>query len=223
MVIPWIGFEFNRLAKLVEPTSKAKFVEFVTAVQRDTMPGVHLPVLDWPYVEGLRIDEAMHPLTILAVGLYGEVLPNQNGAPLRLVVPWKYGFKSGKSLARIRFVEHQPKTAWEKANSHEYGFYSNVNPNVASFELRRVRPALQRALESECSGLPSAYRKILEMLERERTAAEIVTGMRGLFSERQVLAWLDELDTLCFIETAAANTGDPAAWPAFTPSVASLR
>ncbi len=130
MVIPWIGFEFNRLAKLVEPTSKAKFVEFVTAVQPDTMPGVHLPVLDWPYVEGLRIDEAMHPLTILAVGLYGEVLPNQNGAPLRLVVPWKYGFKSGKSLARIRFVGEQPKTAWEKANSHEYGFYSNVNPDV---------------------------------------------------------------------------------------------
>ena len=130
MVIPWIGFEFSRIAKLVEPTSKAKFVEFVTALQRDTMPGVRLPVLDWPYAEGLRIDEAMHPLTIIAVGLYGEVLPNQNGAPLRLVVPWKYGFKSAKSLVRIRFVEKQPKTAWEKAAPHEYGFYSNVNPNV---------------------------------------------------------------------------------------------
>ena len=130
MVIPWIGFEFNRIAKLVEPTSKAKFVEFVTALQPETMPGLRRPVLDWPYVEGLRIDEAMHPLTILAVGLYGEVLPNQNGAPVRLVVPWKYGFKSGKSLVRIRFVEQQPKTAWEKAASHEYGFYSNVNPNV---------------------------------------------------------------------------------------------
>ncbi|HEX7075636.1 MAG TPA: protein-methionine-sulfoxide reductase catalytic subunit MsrP [Hyphomicrobiaceae bacterium] len=130
MVIPWIGFEFNRIAKLVEPTSKAKFVEFVTALQPETMPGLRRPVLDWPYVEGLRIDEAMHPLTILAVGLYGEVLPNQNGAPVRLVVPWKYGFKSGKSLVRIRFVEHQPKTAWEKAAPHEYGFYSNVNPNV---------------------------------------------------------------------------------------------
>ena len=130
MVIPWIGFEFNALAKMVEPTSKAKFVEFVTVLQPDTMPGVRRPVLDWPYVEGLRIDEAMHPLTILAVGLYGEVLPNQNGAPIRLVVPWKYGFKSGKSIVRIRFVEKQPKTAWEKAASREYGFYSNVNPNV---------------------------------------------------------------------------------------------
>jgi sulfoxide reductase catalytic subunit YedY len=130
MVIPWVGFEFSRLAKLVEPTSKAKFVEFVTAYQPENMPGVRLPVLDWPYVEGLRIDEAMHPLTLLAVGLYGEVLPNQNGAPIRLVVPWKYGFKSGKSIVRIRFVERQPKTAWEKANPNEYGFYSNVNPNV---------------------------------------------------------------------------------------------
>jgi sulfoxide reductase catalytic subunit YedY len=129
MVIPWIGFEFNRLAKLVEPTSKARFVEFVTALQPENMPGVRRPVLDWPYVEGLRIDEAMHPLTILAVGLYGEVLPNQNGAPVRLVVPWKYGFKSGKSIVRIRFTERQPKTAWEKAAPHEYGFYSNVNPN----------------------------------------------------------------------------------------------
>jgi sulfoxide reductase catalytic subunit YedY len=130
MVIPWVGFEFNQLAKLVEPTSKAKFVEFITAYQPENMPGVRLPVLEWPYVEGLRIDEAMHPLTILAVGLYGEVLPNQNGAPIRLVVPWKYGFKSGKSIVRIRFVERQPKTAWEKANPREYGFYSNVNPAV---------------------------------------------------------------------------------------------
>ncbi|MGE5524619.1 MAG: protein-methionine-sulfoxide reductase catalytic subunit MsrP [Rhodospirillaceae bacterium] len=130
MVVPWIGFEFNRLAKVVEPTSKAKFVEFATAMQPDTMPGLRLPYLDWPYVEGLRIDEAMHPLTILAVGLYGEVLPNQNGAPIRLVVPWKYGFKSAKSIVHIRFVEKQPKTAWEKANSQEYGFYSNVNPTV---------------------------------------------------------------------------------------------
>jgi len=130
MVIPWIGFEFGHLAKLVEPTSRAKFVEFVTAYQPENMPGVRLPVLDWPYTEGLRIDEAMHPLTILAVGLYGEVLPNQNGAPIRLVVPWKYGFKSAKSIVRIRFVETQPKTAWEKAGPQEYGFYSNVNPNV---------------------------------------------------------------------------------------------
>lgn len=130
MVIPWIGFEFNRLAKLVEPTSKAKFVEFRTALQPDTMPGIRRATLAWPYTEGLRIDEAMHPLTILAVGLYGEVLPNQNGAPIRVVVPWKYGFKSAKSIVRIRFVEQQPKIAWETAAPHEYGFYSNVNPNV---------------------------------------------------------------------------------------------
>ncbi|MCU0896441.1 MAG: protein-methionine-sulfoxide reductase catalytic subunit MsrP [Burkholderiales bacterium] len=130
MVIPWVGFEFRELAKLVEPTGNAKFVEFVTAYQPEVMPGVRLPVLDWPYVEGLRMDEAMHPLTIMAVGLYGEILPNQNGAPVRLVVPWKYGFKSGKSIVRIRFVEKQPKTAWEKAAPHEYGFYSNVNPDV---------------------------------------------------------------------------------------------
>jgi len=130
MVIPWIGFEFNALARLVEPTAKAKFVEFVTAYRPEEMPGVRVPALAWPYVEGLRIDEAMHPLTIMAVGLYGEVLPNQNGAPVRLVVPWKYGFKSGKSIVRIRFVEQQPKTAWEKAAPNEYGFYSNVNPGV---------------------------------------------------------------------------------------------
>jgi len=130
MVIPWVGFEFNRIAKVVEPTSKAKFVEFVTAHQPENMPGVRLPVLDWPYVEGLRIDEAMHPLTIMSMGMYGEALPNQNGAPIRLVVPWKYGFKSGKSIVRIRFVEKQPSTAWEKANSQEYGFFSNVNPDV---------------------------------------------------------------------------------------------
>ncbi len=130
MVIPWTGFEFNQIARQVEPTGKARFVEFVTALQPQTMPGVRLPVLEWPYVEGLRLDEALHPLTILSVGLYGEELPNQNGAPVRLVVPWKYGFKSGKSIVRIRFVETQPKIAWEKANSQEYGFYSNVNPDV---------------------------------------------------------------------------------------------
>jgi len=130
MVVPWVGFELNALLKQVEPNGNARFVEFTTALQPDTMPGVRLPVLEWPYVEGLRIDEAMHPLTILAVGLYGEVLPNQNGAPVRLVVPWKYGFKSGKSIVRIRLVEKQPLTAWEKAAPHEYGFYSNVNPDV---------------------------------------------------------------------------------------------
>ncbi len=130
MVIPWVGFEFNRLAKLVEPTGNAKFVEFVSALQPENMPGVKLPVLDWPYLEGLRIDEAMHPLTLVTLGLYDQMLPNQNGAPVRIVVPWKYGFKSGKSIVKIRFVEKQPRTAWEKAAPQEYGFYSNVNPNV---------------------------------------------------------------------------------------------
>jgi sulfoxide reductase catalytic subunit YedY len=130
MVIPWVGFEFNQLARMVEPNSKAKFVEFISAVQPETMPGVRYPVLQWPYVEGLRIDEAMQPLTIMVVGLYDQTLPNQNGAPLRLVVPWKYGFKSAKSIVEIRFVEKQPKIAWEIANASEYGFYSNVNPDV---------------------------------------------------------------------------------------------
>ncbi len=130
MVIPWVGFEFNRIIKDVEPTSKAKFVEFVTVMQQDTMPGLRFPALDWPYVEGLRIDEAAHPLTLMALGLYDQFLPNQNGAPMRLVVPWKYGFKSAKSIVEIRFVEKQPKISWEKANANEYGFYSNVNPDV---------------------------------------------------------------------------------------------
>ncbi|TAK07266.1 protein-methionine-sulfoxide reductase catalytic subunit MsrP [bacterium] len=130
MVIPWIGFPLNALVKRVEPTSKAKFIELTTLHDPKQMPGQRWGVLDWPYVEGLRMDEAMHPLTILGVGLYGEVLPNQNGAPIRLTVPWKYGFKSIKSIVRIRFVEQQPVTAWMKAAPHEYGFYSNVNPEV---------------------------------------------------------------------------------------------
>lgn len=130
MVIPWVGFPLDALIKRVEPTSKAKYVEFITLHDPKQMPGQHGAVLDWPYVEGLRLDEAMNPLTILAVGLYGEILPNQNGAPIRLVVPWKYGFKSIKSIVRIRFVEKQPPTAWEKAAPDEYGFYSNVNPEV---------------------------------------------------------------------------------------------
>jgi len=130
MVIPWVGYPLAELIKRVEPTSRAKFVTFTTKMDPVTMPGLRLPVLKWPYVEGLRMDEAMHPLTILCFGLYGEVLPNQNGAPARLVVPWKYGFKSGKSLASIGFVERQPKISWEVAAAHEYGFYSNVNPGV---------------------------------------------------------------------------------------------
>jgi len=130
MVIPWVGYSLSELIKRAEPTAKAKYVEFVSLADEQQMPGVRMPVLDWPYVEGLRMDEAMHPLTILCLGLYGEVLPNQNGAPVRVVVPWKYGFKNGKSLVKIRFVETQPKTTWELANPREYGFFSNVNPQV---------------------------------------------------------------------------------------------
>jgi sulfoxide reductase catalytic subunit YedY len=132
MVIPWVGFPLADLIKRVEPLGSAKYVAFETAYRPDEMPGTDtiFPVLDWPYVEGLRMDEAMHPLTILAVGLYGESLPNQNGAPIRLVVPWKYGFKGIKSITRISFVEKQPETAWNKQASNEYGFYANVNPKV---------------------------------------------------------------------------------------------
>ena len=130
MVVPWVGWSLSALIKQVEPTGNAKFVEFHTLADPKTMPFVGSRVLDWPYVEALRIDEAMHPLTMMVFGMYGEVLPNQNGAPLRLAVPWKYGFKSGKSIVRIRFVEQQPKTAWIKAGPQEYGFYSNVNPKV---------------------------------------------------------------------------------------------
>ncbi|MGB9130816.1 MAG: protein-methionine-sulfoxide reductase catalytic subunit MsrP [Thiobacillus sp.] len=130
MVIPWVGLPLNELILRAGPTSNAKYVEFITLNDPKQMPGQRSRVLDWPYVEGLRLDEAMHPLTLLAVGLYGEVLPNQNGAPIRLVVPWKYGFKSAKSIVKIRFVEKPPITAWMAAAPREYGFYSNVNPQV---------------------------------------------------------------------------------------------
>jgi sulfoxide reductase catalytic subunit YedY len=130
MVIPWVGFPLGDLLKRFEPTSKARYVEFETLLDPEHLPGQRRPVLDWPYREGLRIDEAMHPLTILAVGMYGRVLPNQNGAPLRLVVPWKYGFKSIKSIVRIRLREQRPATSWNLSAPREYGFYSNVNPEV---------------------------------------------------------------------------------------------
>lgn len=130
MVIPWIGVPFSSVVKAVEPASKARFVAFETLRDPNQMPGQRRAVLSWPYVEGLRMDEAMNPLTILAVGLYGETLPNQDGAPIRLVVPWKYGFKSIKSIVKIRFVENQPPTAWNLLAPEEYGFYSNVNPEV---------------------------------------------------------------------------------------------
>ncbi len=130
MVIPWVGYSLSELIRRVEPRGNAKYVEFVTLADRRQMPGLSSPVLEWPYVEGLRIDEANHRLTLLTLGLYGETLPKQNGAPVRVVVPWKYGFKSGKSIVRIRFVEKQPVTSWNRSAPYEYGFYSNVNPEV---------------------------------------------------------------------------------------------
>jgi sulfoxide reductase catalytic subunit YedY len=130
MVIPWVGYSLAELIKRVEPTGSARFVSFVTLADPKQMPGLRAPVLQWPYMEGLRLDEALHPLTLLGFGMYGEMLPNQNGAPVRWVVPWKYGFKSAKSIVRIVFTEKQPRTSWESAAPHEYGFYSNVNPKV---------------------------------------------------------------------------------------------
>jgi sulfoxide reductase catalytic subunit YedY len=130
MVIPWVGFPLADLIKRFRPTSRARYVAFKTILRPEEMPGQRFPVLEWPYVEGLRMDEAMHPLTILAVGVYGETLPNQNGAPLRLVVPWKYGFKSIKSIVEIRFTEKQPPTSWNLSAPREYGFHANVNPEV---------------------------------------------------------------------------------------------
>jgi sulfoxide reductase catalytic subunit YedY len=130
MVMPWVGYSFSEFIKQAEPTSKAKYVQFVTLEDPAQMPGQKTSVLEWPYVEGLRMDEAMHPLALLCFGLYGETLPNQNGAPVRMILPWKYGFKSGKSIVRFRFLENQPPTTWNISAPNEYGFYSNVNPNV---------------------------------------------------------------------------------------------
>ena len=130
MVIPWVGYSLSNLIKKVEPSGNAKFIEFVTLADPKQMPGVTSRVLKWPYVEGLRLDEAMHPLTLLTVGMYGQVLPNQNGAPVRVVIPWKYGFKSAKSIVKIRLLKDMPKTAWNISAPSEYGFYSNVNPEV---------------------------------------------------------------------------------------------
>ncbi|HEY4316050.1 MAG TPA: protein-methionine-sulfoxide reductase catalytic subunit MsrP [Herbaspirillum sp.] len=130
MVIPWIGYSFSELIKKVQPTANAKYVQFVTLADSRQMPGLSEPILHWPYTEGLRMDEANHPLALLTFGLYGEVLPNQNGAPVRIVLPWKYGFKSAKSIVKIRFLKEQPQTAWNGYAANEYGFYSNVNPAV---------------------------------------------------------------------------------------------
>ncbi len=172
MVVPWVGWSLAELIKRVEPTGNAKFVQFITLADRAQMPGLSQAVLDWPYVEGLRLDEAMHPLTLLAFGLYGEVLPNQNGAPVRLVVPWKYGFKSGKSIVKIRFVEKQPRSSWEVAIPSEYGFYSNVNPKV---DHPRWSQATERRLGED--GLFAKKRPTLMFNGYEPQVGQLYAGM----------------------------------------------
>jgi methionine sulfoxide reductase catalytic subunit len=172
MVIPWVGYSLAELIKRVEPTGNAKFVEFVTLADTKQMPALNSRVLAWPYVEGLRMDEAMHPLALLAFGLYGEVLPNQNGAPVRLVVPWKYGFKSGKSLVKIRFTSKQPETSWNKAAPYEYGFYSNVNPTV---DHPRWSQATERRIGED--GLFAKKRPTLMFNGYEAQVGQLYAGM----------------------------------------------
>ncbi|HSW51666.1 MAG TPA: protein-methionine-sulfoxide reductase catalytic subunit MsrP, partial [Sulfuricaulis sp.] len=176
MVVPWVGFPLHDLIRRLEPTSRAKYVEFTTLHDPAQMPGQKPGLfgagLDWPYVEGLRLDEAMHPLTILAVGLYGEIMPNQNGAPIRLVVPWKYGFKSIKSIVKIRFVEKQPLTTWVKAGPSEYGFYSNVNSTV---DHPRWSQAAERRIGED--SLFSPKRKTLMFNGYAEQVASLYAGM----------------------------------------------
>ncbi len=171
MVIPWNGFELNQLLEKVGVQSGAKYVAFETAYRPDEMPGVRFPVVEWPYVEGLRLDEAMHPLTIMATGIYGEPMPKQNGAPIRLVVPWKYGFKSIKSIVRILLVEDEPPTTWNKANAREYGFYSNVNPNV---DHPRWSQATERVIGA---GIFAARKETLMFNGYEDQVASLYAGM----------------------------------------------
>ena len=172
MVIPWVGYSLAQLIRRVEPLGSAKYVEFVSLADKATMPGVNSRVLDWPYTEGLRMDEAMHPLTLLAFGMYGEVLPHQNGAPVRLVVPWKYGFKSAKSIVKIRFTEKEPATAWNKAARNEYGFYSNVNPQV---DHPRWSQATERRIGE--GGLFAKRRKTLLFNGYEAQVGPLYAGM----------------------------------------------
>ncbi|MED5618191.1 protein-methionine-sulfoxide reductase catalytic subunit MsrP [Ideonella sp. BN130291] len=173
MVIPWVGYSLAELIKRVEPTGNAKFVQFITLADKAQMPGVRSGVLDWPYSEGLRLDEAMHPLTLLGFGLYGEVMPNQNGAPVRLVVPWKYGFKSAKSIVKIRFVDKQPPTSWQTAAPQEYGFYSNVNPAV---DHPRWSQATERRI-GEAGGLFAKRKPTLPFNGYEAQVAPLYAGM----------------------------------------------
>jgi sulfoxide reductase catalytic subunit YedY len=172
MVIPWVGYSLSELIRKVQPLGGAKYVEFVTLADRKTMPFVGSAVLDWPYVEGLRMDEAMHPLTLLSFGMYGEVMPKQNGAPIRLVVPWKYGFKSIKSVVKIRFTDQEPKTAWLKAAPQEYGFYSNVNPQV---DHPRWSQGVERRIGED--GLFTKKRKTLMFNGYEPQVGQLYAGM----------------------------------------------
>ena len=172
MVIPWVGYSLSELIKKVEPLGSAKYVEFVTLADPKTMPGVGSRVLDWPYVEALRMDEAMHPLALLSFGMYGEVLPNQAGAPVRMVLPWKYGFKSGKSIVKIRFTDKEPKTAWNKAAANEYGFFSNVNPDV---DHPRWSQATERRIGED--GLFAKKRKTLMFNGYEAQVGQLYAGM----------------------------------------------
>ena len=173
MVIPWVGYSLSKLIEKVEPLGNAKYVEFETLADKATMPYVGSRVLDWPYTEGLRMDEAMHPLAMLAFGMYGEVMPNQNGAPVRMVVPWKYGFKSAKSVVKIRFTQVEPHTAWNKAAANEYGFYSNVNPNV---DHPRWSQATERRIGEE-GGLFAKRRKTLMFNGYEQQVGQLYAGM----------------------------------------------
>ena len=172
MVIPWLGWSLSHLIKRVEPTGNAKFVEFTTLADPKQMPGVGRKILNWPYTEGLRLDEALHPLTLINLGMYGQTLPNQNGAPVRLVVPWKYGFKSAKSLVRIRLVERQPRTSWETAIPSEYGFFSNVNPEV---DHPRWSQATERRIGED--GLFAKKRKTLMFNGYEAQVGQLYSGM----------------------------------------------
>ncbi len=172
MVIPWLGYSLSNLIKQVQPLGSAKFVEFVTLADPKQMPGLNSRVLDWPYSEGLRLDEALHPLTLLSFGMYGKTLPQQNGAPVRLIVPWKYGFKSAKTIVEIKFSESLPGTSWNKSAKNEYGFYSNVNPDV---DHPRWSQATERRIGED--GLFAKKRKTLMFNGYGEQVGQLYAGM----------------------------------------------
>ena len=177
MVIPWIGYSLSHLIKATQVQGSAKFVEFVTLADREQMPGLKSRVLQWPYTEGLRLDEALHPLTLLTFGLYGEVLPKQNGAPVRMTIPWKYGFKSGKSIVAIRFTEQQPRTSWQVAAPHEYGFYANVNPEVS-------HPRWSQAQERRIGGEGGLFAPRIKTLPFNGYAEQVASLYAGMDLKR---------------------------------------